>query len=117
MNYFEGWEKFNVDGASVPFYKTIKNGVSFVGFDCRECMPPEPMVNASIALNFAKDENTKIVMINHRFPAGLIPKIESRFDYVNEELESGFRLEFTLKNGAKPDKNMDVTCNGVSSEH
>ena len=84
----------------MPFYKFSENGVSFVGFDSRPCVPPEPMMNALLAIKFA-DKNTKIVMVNHKFPAGLIPKIEKSFDVEREDLEGGaVKMTFSLKEGA-----------------
>ena len=38
--FFKNAEQFNVEGATVPFYKFSENGVSFVGFDSRPCVPP-----------------------------------------------------------------------------
>lgn len=109
--YFDGWEKFNADGASLDFFRKVENGVVFIGFDSSSCVPPEPMVNAMIALNFIQDRNTKVIMINHKFPAGLIPKIETIFDYETKEIEDK-RVEiiFSLKHDAKP-RNLDVNQN------
>ena len=56
--FFKNAEQFNVEGATVPFYKFSENGVSFVGFDSRPCVPPEPMMNALLAIKFA-DKDTK----------------------------------------------------------
>ena len=98
--FFKNAEQFSVDGATVPFYKISENGVSVVGFDSRPCVPPEPMINALLAIKFA-DKNTKIVMVNHKFPAGLIPKIEKSFDVEREDLEGGaVKMTFSLKEGA-----------------
>lgn len=109
-NYFEGWEQFELDGATVSFYKKSENGTIFIGFDSSSCTPPGPMVNASVALNLVKDKNTKVVMINHKFPVGLIPKIEDMFDYTNENLEDGkVKLVFSLKDEAKYER-IDDTC-------
>ena len=51
----------------------------------------------ALAIKFA-DKNTKIVMVNHKFPAGLIPKIEKSFDVEREDLEGGaVKMIFSLK--------------------
>ncbi|ABK82844.1 hypothetical protein CSG_2050 [Campylobacter fetus subsp. venerealis str. 84-112] len=110
MNYFENWQKIKADGASLDFYKKTENQTELIGFDSSRCIPPEPMVNAVIALNFIKDKNIKVVMINHKFPAGLIPKIEDKFDYTSESLEDGnVRLIFSLKDGAQSSL-LDTKC-------
>ncbi|NLY03436.1 MAG: hypothetical protein GXZ15_01120 [Campylobacter sp.] len=112
--YFQGWEEFEVDGATVAFYKKTTQKELFIGFDSSSCTPPGPMVNAMVAFNFVTDKNTKVVMINHKFPAGLIPKIESQFDYEQEDLEDSLvKLTFTLKSGVKP-KQFDTNqvCHG-----
>ncbi len=99
-DFFKNAEQFSVDGATVPFYKFNENGVKFVGFDSRPCVPPEPMVNALIAIKFA-DKNTKIMMLNHKFPAGLIPKIDKSFDIEREDIDGGaVKMIFSLKDGA-----------------
>lgn len=108
---FENWDRFDVDGATVPFYKKSEGGISYIGFDSRPCVPPEPMINAMIALKFA-DKNTKVIMVNHKYPVGLIPKIESNFDIDTQKLEGEqVRLTFSLKDGANLDGfDFNQTC-------
>ena len=91
----EGWERFCAQGASVDFYK--KDG--WIGFDSSSCTPPGPMVNA---------------MINHKFPAGLIPKIEANFNYEAQDLPNGVvRVKFTPKDGVERVKfDTNQQCNG-----
>ena len=58
------------------------------------------MVNALIAIKFA-DKNTKIMMLNHKFPAGLIPKIDKSFDIEREDIDGvAVKMIFSLKDGA-----------------
>ena len=58
------------------------------------------MIKALLAINFGV-KNTQIVMVNHKFPAGLIPKIEKSFDVGREDLEGGaVKMTFSLKEGA-----------------
>ncbi|MBP3224222.1 MAG: hypothetical protein J6M14_02810 [Campylobacter sp.] len=114
MDFFKDWEEFNPEGASVKFYRTNKDNCEFIGFDSRSCVPPEPMVNGLVALNLVKDKNTKVVMVNHKFPVGLIPKIEAKFDYERQDLPSGgVKLVFSLKDGASSgDLDTNVSCHG-----
>ncbi|MBR8462694.1 hypothetical protein KDE13_06725 [Campylobacter sp. faydin G-140] len=113
MSFFDGWQEFLVDGASVPFYKFSENGISYVGFDSRKCMPPEPMLNAMLALKLFGKES-KVVMVNHKFPAGLIPKIESSFDVERENLSGEeVKLTFSLKDGVDISSfDFTQTCHG-----
>ena len=98
-DFFKDASEFQADGATVPLYKYEKDGVNFIGFDSRPCPPPEPMVNALVAIKFA-DKNTKIVMVNHKFPAGLIPKLQSQFNIDREDLDGGqVKMTFSLKEG------------------
>lgn len=113
--FFKDWDEFEASGASVKFYKKEEDGVKFIGFDSSACVPPEPMVNAMVGLNFIKDKSTKVVMINHKFPAGLIPKISDKFNYKDEILKSGLvRVEFSLKDGVSVDEPLDTAqvCHG-----
>ena len=99
-DFFKNAEQFMADGATVPFYKYTENGINFIGFDSRACIPPEPMINALVAIKFA-NKNTKIVMVNHKFPAGLIPKLQAQFDIAREDLEGEqVKMIFSLKDGA-----------------
>ena len=48
-------------------------------------------------------------MVNHKFPAGLIPKIQEQFDVEREDLEGGaVKMTFSLKQGADV-KNVDTS--------
>ena len=76
----ENAEKITVAGASVDFYKQILDGTSYYYFDTSECGPPDPMVNAMAGLQLL-DENSKLLMMNHKPPMGLFPKIQQNFSY------------------------------------
>ena len=40
-------------------------------------------------------------MVNHKFPAGLIPKLQAQFDIAREDLEGEqVKMIFSLKDGA-----------------
>ena len=94
-------QKIAVMGATVDFFKYIEDGVSMYQFDTSRCGPPDPMVNAMVGLQLL-DENSKLVMINHKAPGGLFPKVEDEFNYEVQDLENGFvKVIFTKKTGAK----------------
>jgi hypothetical protein len=92
-------EKIEIAGSTVDFYKSIQNGTTSYYFDTSECGPPEPMVNAMAGLQLL-DENSKLIMINHKPPMGLFPKIQQNYDYLIEEIENGMHsVTFTFKKG------------------
>jgi uncharacterized protein (DUF2249 family) len=90
-------EKLNLEGATVEFSKDIVDGVTIYSFDTSMCEPPHPMVNAMIGLQLL-DDTSKLVMINHKSPAGLFPKIESEFNFTQENTNDGkVKVIFTKK--------------------
>lgn len=92
-------EKIEVQGSSVDFFKSIEDGLTTYHFDTSKCGPPEPMVNAMAGLQLL-DEKSQLIMINHKAPGGLFPKIEQEFTYEIEQLENGFAKVIFRK---KPD--------------
>ena len=93
-------KELNVEGATVPFYEYKVGETQIIEFDSSKCGPPEPMVNAMTALNFIKDENTKVIMINHKMPMGLFGKIEQNFDIQKADLPDGnAKMVFSYKKG------------------
>ncbi|AXH12996.1 hypothetical protein [Halarcobacter bivalviorum] len=111
-------EKIEVQGATVDFFKSIEDGLTTYHFDTSRCGPPEPMVNAMAGLQLL-DENSQLVMINHKSPAGLFPKVEEEFNYFVEELDNGFaRIIFRKKVGSI--NTTDFTqnsCSGSGCNH
>jgi len=101
QNYFpHDAQVLHVNDATVPFVNYLQDGIMYIGFDTSSCVPPEPMVNAMLALEFLKDSHTKIVMINHRSPIGLLAKVQPFYDIDVNELEDGkLRLVFSYKEG------------------
>jgi hypothetical protein len=92
-------EALAVDGATVPFYTYKMGETQFVEFDTSKCGPPEPMVNAMAGLKLV-NENTKLAMINHKKPGGLLSKIGENYEIENEKLEDGrVKLIFSYKSG------------------
>jgi len=107
-------EKIEVNGATVDFYKYIKDGIEYYEFDTSRCGPPEPMVNAMAGLKLIDSPNKKLVMINHQKPMGLLDKIGQNYDIDIEKLEDGrVKLIFSYKEGESEKANLnDATCHG-----
>ncbi len=105
--------EIQIEGATVPFYKFEKDGVTYLYFDSSKTGHPEPMINAMTGLKNLK-EGEKLIMINHKAPMGLFPKIESDYDYEVTELDNGlFQIVFSKKSDAQGTTNYDDTaCNG-----
>lgn len=88
----------DVEGATVDFYETKYKEETYYYFDTSQCPPPEPMINAMAGLQLL-DKNKKLIMINHKPPMALFPRIQQNFNYKIEELEDGtHKIEFSYKN-------------------
>ncbi len=109
----ENAEKVEVAGATVDFFKYIQDGLTTYQFDTSKCGPPDPMVNAMAGLQVL-DDNSQLIMYNHKAPAGLFPKIEAQYDYTAEDLDIGIaKMVFTKKGGAKANTDFNNnSCNG-----
>lgn len=81
-------EKMDVPNATVDFGTFTQDGLKYVVFDTSKCSPPEPMVNAMIALEMVNN-GTSAVMINHKSPAGLLDKIQNKFQITESDLPNG----------------------------
>ncbi len=93
-------EKIEVLGSTVDFFKSIENGLTTYQFDTSKCGPPDPMVNAMAGLQLL-DENSQLIMINHKSPGGLFPKVEAEFDFIEDKTEDGkAKVIFTRKQNA-----------------
>ena len=93
----------HVEDATVPFFTYHKDGIQFISFDTSMCVPPEPMVNAMIALELLDGADKKVVMINHRSPVGLLAKVNYFYDIDVTELDnSKLQLIFSYKEGVTP---------------
>ncbi len=106
-------KEFQPEGATVPFYEYKVGEGRVIEFDTSECGPPEPMVNAMIALKYI-DPNTAVVMVNHKKPMGLLGKIEENYNIEDIKTDDGkVKLLFTYKEGEseKADLN-DAACAG-----
>ena len=109
----ENAKEISLEGATVPFYEYEIDGVRYYQFDTSKTTHPEPMINAMTGLKNLKD-GEKLVMINHKKPMGLFPKIENDFDYEVAELENGlFKIIFSKKADAANSTDFDdKNCNG-----
>jgi hypothetical protein len=107
-------KEIEVAGATEPFYTYTKDGITYYEFDSSMCEPPGPMVNAMSGLKLIDNKDKRLVMINHKKPMGLLPKIETDFDYEVEELEDGkVKLIFSLKNDSASSTDFeDRGCHG-----
>jgi hypothetical protein len=94
-------KKVEIEGSTVDFYKFIQNGITTYYFDTSEYGPPEPMINAMAGLQLL-DENSKLIMINHKPPMGLFPKIEQNYTYNIKEMKNGMHsITFTYKSNTE----------------
>lgn len=105
-------ERIEIKGTTVDFFKSVENGVTTYQFDTSACPPPEPMVNAMIGLQLL-DENSQLVMINHKSPAGLFPKIEANFEFKEEFLSDG-RAKVTFRKKTSTQNVTDFSANSCS---
>lgn len=105
-------ERIEVLGATVDFFKEIQDGLTIYQFDTSECGPPDPMVNAMAGLQLL-DENSILVMINHKSPGGLFPKIEADFEFTENTTEDG-KAKITFRKKANATNTTDFTQNSCS---
>ena len=105
---------YPIENATVPFFTYTQDGIEYIEFDTSTCVPPEPMVNAMIALEKLTSPHVKVVMINHRSPVGLLAKIQAFYDIDVSELENGkLKLVFSYKEGETPKADLqNKSCAG-----
>ena len=104
-------ELVEVPRATLVFHKYEEDGLTYYEFNATQCQPPEPMVNAMVGLQNLKD-NEKLVMVNHKAPMGLFPKIENDFDFEVEELDGVFKITFSKKGDGNSTNFNDTACSG-----
>lgn len=107
-------EQIEVTGATEPFYTYEENGITYYEFDTSLCTPPAPMVNAMCGLKLIDSMDKKLVMINHKKPMGLLPKIEADFTWTDEELgEEKVKLVFSKRGEGEGGTDFESTsCSG-----
>lgn len=93
-------QPLHINNATVPFSTYTIGEIQYIEFDTSMCVPPEPMVNAMVALELLTNANVKIVMINHRSPVGLLAKVGAFYDIETTDLGDGkLKLVFSYKEG------------------
>lgn len=108
MNIPSNAKQIVVLNSSVSFYEDE----NFYYFDSSLTAPPEPMVNALAGLKLL-DGSKKLVMINHKLPMGLFPKIDEYFDYEIKELADGnVKVIFSKKSNCDNQLDFDTNCKG-----
>jgi hypothetical protein len=102
--------ELEVMGATVPFFTYTIEETQYFEFDTSKCGPPDPMVNAMAGLKLIDAPNKQLVMINHKFPGGLISKIGENYNHSKEKLEDGrVKILFSYKEGES--EKADLTQN------
>ncbi|WP_072679992.1 hypothetical protein [Arcobacter sp. LA11] len=92
-------KKIEIENSTVDFFEFVEDGSTVYYFDSSECAPPEPMINAMLGLQLLKGADKKLIMINHKAPSGLFPKIENDFNFEVSNIEDDkVRVEFNSKN-------------------
>lgn len=106
-------KKIELKNATVEFYEFSKNEIEYLYFDSSLCSVPEPMINALLGLKLISNTKKKLLMLNHSVPNGLFPKIDKNFDFIVEEYEDIFIIEFSNKKNAKEEIDYeDNQCSG-----
>lgn len=55
----------------------IKNNRKIITIDCRELLPPEPLIKVMQSVEYLKDDEA-ILMLHRHEPCGLFPKLKER---------------------------------------
>jgi len=107
-------EEIEVMGATVPFFTYIIGETQYYEFDTSKCGPPDPMVNAMAGLKLIDNSNKELVMINHKFPGGLMGKIGENYDHRREDMSDGrVKIIFSYKVGESEKADLTQTsCHG-----
>ena len=114
MGISKNAKQIEVNGAKVPYFKDEEGNYihsSLTG-------PPEPMVNAMVGLQLLDDRH-KLVMINHKPPMGLFPRIQDSFNYEIVELPNDkVKVIFIKKTNTSVKLNSaDSSCSGSGCMH
>jgi len=107
-------KEIEVMGSTVPFFTYTIEETQYFEFDTSKCGPPDPMVNAMAGLKLIDNSNKKLVMLNHKFPGGLIGKIGENYDHTKEDIEGGLvKVVFSYKAGESEKADLSQTsCHG-----
>ena len=108
MNIPSNAKQIEVLNATLSFFEDE----NYFYFDSSLTAPPEPMINAVAGLQLL-NKNEELIMINHKIPMWLFPRIEGLFVYEIEELYDGnVKIVFTKKEKAVSKLDIDTTCKG-----
>ena len=107
-------KKIELENSTVDFFEYIQDGLTCYQFDTSECGPPEPMVNAMVGLQLLDNESKRLVMINHKPPGALFPKIQENFEYILTEIEDGDKIKvvFRTRTGDTTGTDFSANCCG-----
>jgi len=107
-------QELEVMGATVPFFTYKMGETQYYEFDTSKCGPPDPMVNAMAGLKLIDAPNKELIMINHKFPAGLIDRIGVNYNHKKENIEDGrVKIIFSYKSGESEKADLTQTsCHG-----
>jgi hypothetical protein len=105
--------KIEVTGATLDFYEFNEDDTTYYFFDSSLTGPPEPMVNAMAGLRLLDSANKKLLMLNHKAPNGLFPKISEHFGFEIQELDNGNTLvTFSYKDESASADLSQTHCDG-----
>ena len=104
-------KKIALENSTVDFFEYIQDGLTYYQFDTSQCAPPEPMVNAMVGLQLLDDENKRLIMINHKSPGGLFPKIKENFDFDVSEIDNGQNVQVIFKHKTGSQSQTDFSQN------
>ncbi len=107
-------EALEVMGSTVPFFTYRVEDTQYFEFDTSKCGPPDPMVNAMAGLKLIDGNNKKLVMINHKYPGGLMEKISENYSHTREELPDGrVKIVFSYIDGESEKADLSQnSCHG-----
>ena len=107
-------EAIEIMGATVPFFTYTEGEDQVFEFDTSKCGPPDPMVNAMAGLKHIDGPHKKLVMINHKSPAGLLEKIAANYEIESENMEDGrVKLVFSYKDEESEKADLNANhCDG-----
>ncbi len=104
-------KKIELENSTVDFFEYIQDGLTCYQFDTSECGPPEPMINAMVGLQLLDNTSKRLVMINHKVPGALFPKIEANFEYELSEIVEEDKVKIVFKPKSSDTSSTDFSNN------
>lgn len=94
----ESAEPIEIQGSTVSFYRFQEGNITYYQFDTSLVSPPDPFINAMCGLALIKNDQIKLIMINHKKPMGLIDRVAGQFEIETIRLEKDlYKLTFSFK--------------------